>query len=191
MPRRKTLANGLQMHWTKDARGKRVYVPVGADAKRIGESRQWSYTDEIADKIVEQHMLGSSLRAICHGKKGYPPVTTVYRWMQENHRFKTRILEARQMRAFYFENKVMEEAESIDEKNYNAQRVKIDAAKWLAQVNNPDVFGNKTKISGDASAPLAIVVDTGIHREEEDSQEAPAIETTAQVIEQLPEGESK
>lgn len=161
------------MVWVRDAHGKRRYVPQGTDLETLASNDKgetWhKFNTIVADKIVELHMQGNSLDAISK-EKGFPPVKIIYHWIQHNITFKNKIMQARQMRGFYFENKVMAEAEAVDADNYNAQRVKIDAAKWLAKVNNPDVFGEKTKISGDKDAPLTFVVDTGIRREEDEQK---------------------
>lgn len=42
----------------------------------------------------------------------------------------------------------------------------MDTYKWAAEVNNPEQFGKRTKVVGDASNPVVFVIDTGIRRDE-------------------------
>ncbi len=170
----KKLSNGLKMHWVFDASGKRHYVPVGTDPSRLlaGNKNAPSvpYSDMIAEAVCDKYQEGLSIRAISN-LPGMPPYNTIFKWMRTYPIFGSRMREARNMRAFHFENKALEEAEGLKDvtsEQIQAAKVKIDTFKWAAEVNNREVFGKSTKITGDANAPLSIVVDTGIHRDEDE-----------------------
>ena len=83
---------------------------------------------------------------------------------------------AMESRGFLFQDKAIsaaEDARGDSSEEVAAQRLKVDTYKWAAEVNNPEVFGKKTKIEG-TTAPTVIVIETGIRREEQ-----PAIEVKA------------
>ena len=57
--------------------------------------------------------------------------------------------------------------ERIDKDEVSALKLRTDLYKWGAEKANPNEYGVQTKITGDNNAPLQIVVDTGIKREED------------------------
>jgi hypothetical protein len=170
MGRKRKLENGLELEWVTTASGKRVQLPVGADKSAIQTDGRTKYlfTIEKGDKIVEHYSHGLSMKAISE-IRGMPPVAIIYNWMKNRRDFAMKMKEARALRGIYFEERGIEIAEETvgsSSEEVAAARLKVETMKWAAEVNNPDVYGKKTKLVGDPSAPIAFIIDTGIRRED-------------------------
>ncbi len=141
----------------------------------------WKYTEGYGHVICEMIAGGKTFKAICE-LSGMPTIGVLAMWRASEDDFRNAIQIAKKMRAEHFHDMIVEdlraEAEakegdpnvSIDENKISkdqvqARKLKMDRLKWLASVNDPDTFGNKTKVSGDAEAPLQLIVSTGITRE--------------------------
>jgi hypothetical protein len=99
---------------------------------------------------------------------GFPSMGVIARWRAENEEFDKMVVMARKARAELFQDKIIASVdEDVDKDDVPSEKHKFDKLKWLAEKNDPDTFGNKTRISGDSSAPLQIIVETGIMRSEE------------------------
>tara|TARA_R100000781_G_scaffold42115_1_gene29011 strand:- start:4569 stop:5174 length:606 start_codon:yes stop_codon:yes gene_type:complete len=143
----------------------------------VGESGKW-----VKPLIHPKYNIGIS-EQICHlvrnGKTyaevveeiGLNSVQTIYYWRNHYPDFAEDLRLARRDRGDYYHDKVMSVAnnESISKEEVPALKLKADLYKWGAEKANPQEYGNQTKITGDANAPLQIVVDTGIKREEDES----------------------
>lgn len=125
-----------------------------------------TYSQEVADQIVDRLADGEFLRVICRSD-GMPNWRTVYRWMDENKEFGARIAHARQQGfdAIAEDSLVMldEEPErtgtqfgsKVDagyvawQKNRAEQRLKI-LAKW-----DPKRYGDKLALEHSGAVDLA------------------------------------
>ena len=125
-----------------------------------------TYSQEVADQIVDRLADGEFLRVICRSQ-GMPNWRTVYRWMDENEGFRTRVAGARQQGfdAIAEDSLVMldEEPErtgtqfgsKVDaghvqwQKNRAEQRLKI-LAKW-----DPKRYGDKLALEHSGAVDLA------------------------------------
>ncbi len=127
---------------------------------------KFKYTLEYGDAICNLVREGKTFAQI--SKQIGIPTHTIYHWRTLHPDFNQRLLAARADRADFFHNKIVEVVENLDdvsEDRSSMEKLKIDSYKWLAGVDNPDIYGNKTKISGDPNAPLQIILDTGIRRD--------------------------
>ena len=163
-------------------------MPCGADKSVIKNSSKATYpfTLPLADEICGLYMQGNSVRVI--SEKVKIPAHIIYHWMNLRPDFKKRMMEARELRGFYYEEKAVAAAEEADEENVQSQKLKSQTYQWAAEVNNRSVFGKSTKLTGDPNAPLSFVVDTGIYREpiEVSSNASDAIDITQGDAEEVP-----
>lgn len=119
------------------------------------------YTKRIAVQIHKLYLLGHSITKIAE-IEGYPTRDTIFRWKKEHSWFGILMAEAKTQRAELFEEKAIAAAEaSVDKDDAPSQRLKFDAYKWGAEVNDPSKYGKKVTHAGDADAPIRFVVSTG------------------------------
>lgn len=120
------------------------------------------YSTELANKITDMYMQGTSLAAIAR-LEGMPSYQTILRWVKENDECKKLFQGARYSRALHFEDVAIEATQNAQTKEEAITgRLKFDGAVWAAQVNDPGTYAKKTTVSGDASNPVQIVVLTGV-----------------------------
>lgn len=155
--------------YVKDALGKRHRVMVGAENIDLIPVKPTKYSPFTATRSIELYSEGKTFREIAEtlskdtGK--YFAEGEVKNWMIKHGDFKVKMKAARECRALFAEDKVITAAEEADEDNVQANRLKVDAYKWLAEVSNPEVYGKKTKLVGDPNAPISFIIDTGIRRD--------------------------
>lgn len=134
----------------------------------VGEPNQRArtpYRKAIAKKMVELYMEGFSFTKICE-RPDMPSLSSFNRWLANNKEFKTRIMAAREARrearAIHYEDKAIEAAESaVDKDDAPAARLRFDAYKWGAEVNDPSKYGKKVTHAGDSGNPIKFVISTG------------------------------
>lgn len=100
---------------------------------------------------------------------------TIYALTEEST-FYQQYQSAKKIRADARADQVFDESAAANESNVQSQRLKIDVQKWGAAVDNPEAFGSRTKVVGDANQPIAFIIDTGIRRDPvspEDATEVP------------------
>lgn len=136
----------------------------------VTELYSHKYTLQAGHTICDLIREGKSIREVA----SILQVSTgiLYHWRSLHPDLNARVLAAYQDRAEYYRDKVQEEVErlAVDEEHIDPKRMsiinsRIENWKWLAKTDNPDRYGDKTKISGDKNAPLTIILDTGIRRE--------------------------
>lgn len=119
-------------------------------------------TPEIREAICDMYIAGKSLHAIS-AIEGMPSYGSILRWMKECEDFRKAIEAARLLRATHFEEMALEAAhEPNDKDDVPAARLRYDANVWAAEVNNPQQYGKKTTVQGDASRPIVFQVSTGV-----------------------------
>lgn len=134
------------------------------------------YTEALGDYICNELVSGRSLRSICTDE-GVPPVGTVLRWLAQDLHvgFREQYAKARELQADALFDETLQIAdtpvigrkvkidkdgdEEVTEEDMIAhRRLQIDVRKWIAGKLRPKVYGEKTVLAGDDSAPLNIVV---------------------------------
>jgi len=145
--------------------GREIYVQKGLYKGRGKKPRtQIPFSEMTADLICQRIVEGETLVDICKSA-GYPSYCVLSSWRRRYPYFDSAIKEARFDRAEHFHDMALKEAKATASKDdAPAQKIKVETYKWAAKVGNPDTYGDKTKISGDSSAPIKFVVDTGIRR---------------------------
>ena len=148
----------------KTDNGKLVAKPetVPTSGKQKGRV-VYPYNVDTANAIIESVCEGMTLRQIAK-MKGMPPVATMYYWASKYKEFKSDLATARKVRGEMLADEALDIARATTSMKSRADKLKIDTLKWAAKVNNPEVFSDTIKHTGDASNPIQIVVDTGIKR---------------------------
>lgn len=156
----------------RDGLGNEVSVPVKIKPTQLLNGKtNYPFNDLTAEMICQEVANGKTLTAISK-TPGFPPFHTIRYWIGKFPHFKKAIAEARAARAEYYHDKIHDLAEDVDEDTAKSARVKLEAYKHLSAVNDPDTYGQRIKHTGDPSAPIGFIVDTGIRREgEEDKSE--------------------
>jgi hypothetical protein len=177
-------------HWVRDVSGKKHWVMKGTNPDLFSTPKQgvkYPYSKTTTELIMKYVAEGKSISEVGR-MPGMPPHGTIFRWMSMHADFKLKIMNAREVRGFAMEEKALEAAELADEDNVASQKLKVDTYKWVAEVNNPEVYGKRTKLTGDVNNPIQFVVETGIRRNEEPAIEVDSKKESGDDIPVLPEG---
>lgn len=132
------------------------------------------YTVELGEAICTLVREGNSYKKISERLK--VKVNLIYYWKNKHPDFSEKLAMARKDRADHFFDKIYEDIAEGDHEKHDVpgKKLQFDAYRWMAEKSNPEQYGNQTKIVGDKNAPLAILVDTGIRRNEDDEDETVA-----------------
>lgn len=142
----------------------------------VGETGKWvrplihpKYTVPLSEQICHLVRTGKTYGEIV-AEMGLNSVRTIYYWRNHYPDFAEDLRIAKRDRGDYYHDKVMSVAgnENISKEEVPALKLKADLYKWGAEKANPQEYGAQTKITGDVNAPLQIMVDTGIKREEDE-----------------------
>lgn len=170
---------------------KLVLVQKGMSLEGL-KPRSLAYSDVIADLIIQKVVEGMTLTKVC-ALEGFPSYSVVARWKSQYPDFREKLAEARRDRADHFHDKIIdtvdepkyrEDKKTVVDKNtgeettviekvkvplstedIQTRKMQVEAYKWAASVGNPDAYGTRTKLVGDANSPIGFVVDTGIRRQ--------------------------
>jgi hypothetical protein len=112
------------------------------------------YTEALAADICSQLANGKTLTDICK-QDGYPCRDTVNAWMRDQKRadFAAAYARARDEQADWFFEEILATANETTNENAQAQRVKIDALKWVSSRLAPKKYGERVAVGGDENAP--------------------------------------
>lgn len=131
-----------------------------------------TYSDELADRICDELMLGKSMLKICE-REGMPSETTVYRWLQsdEHPGFREKYAQARELQAERMLDEILQIADdTANDTEYgdsgpraNAEwiarsRLKVDSRKWAMSKLAPKKYGDKVALTDGEGKPLAAPV---------------------------------
>jgi hypothetical protein len=113
-------------------------------------------TEEVFLEVCTRLASGDTVAAILRSDKDkFPSQPQFYKGLRANEKWRTIYNEARIDQAQHFFDKIVNEAESLDNKDLNhaqvnAKRVKIDALKWAAARLSPMDYADKmnAKVSG-------------------------------------------
>lgn len=147
-------------HVILDGNGRKITVPKGTNPDTLPRT-VWPYAKVTCDHICNLISEGKTLSQIGL-MEGLPTTNVIMNWLRDYPEFRSAMKVAREMRAEIFHDKIIQVAHDAKETTAKRDRLKLDAYKWVSQVNDPGTFGQQTKVVGDASAPLRIVVETGV-----------------------------
>ena len=152
----------------------KIQAPDGLDCwiqkgmspdKVLSPVPKYEFSKIIGDIICQRIVEGELLTKIC-ADPNVPGYSIISRWRRENEDFHKAIRIATEERAEFYHDKALDTADGSNDKDTVANdKLKVDTLKWAAGVGSPDKYGTKTKVVGDANAPLAIIIDTGIRRD--------------------------
>lgn len=151
---------------------------------RLAEYDRHRYTLEMSEAICDLVREGLTLTKISK-LPGMPSSSVIFRWKTLHPDFMQKLDAAKIDRAEAYHDRVNEVIDKLD--NVGPDRsplesLKVQGLKWLAEVGNPDKFGKKTKISGDATQPITFVLDTGIHKQAPTKIEADLVREQKAII---------
>lgn len=129
-------------------------------------------TSELIEAMIIQ---GENLSSSCR-RLGLPERTASY-WMRKNEDFKERIMAAREIKGFYFEDKMEKLADSPGETREELAKsdFQFKAYDKLAGYHNKKVFGTK-RVEQEHSGGMTLVIDTGIRRNDDQSSGEAVVE---------------
>jgi hypothetical protein len=127
--------------------------------------KNYVYNEMICDAICSLLVEGHTIHNISK-KPGFPPMAVIRRWRLDNSEFEDKITLAKKDRAELFMEKVIEAAEGAETRNdAPAAKVRVEAYKWAAAVDDKSVFGTSGGSGGHTAVTVNLLVDTGIRRE--------------------------
>ena len=120
--------------------------------------RPTSYTDEIAQVVLDRMAGGEMLSAICEDPT-MPDRPTVNGWAIniDIHRFAERLARAREALAHCFADDALKLSMDFDNGKAHDRRLQVETLKWYAAATYPEAFGRLagTKQPRAGSAPAA------------------------------------
>lgn len=126
------------------------------------------YSPDIAALILDLYIGGNpdgrplSMHAISK-MEGMPAYATILRWAREHKQFSEQFKRARQCRAIHLEERAMEIADGvIDKDSAPGERLRFDIFKWGAEIQHPEEYGKKVTVAGDRDRPIVFKVLTGV-----------------------------
>lgn len=138
----------------------RANWPVEVEEASPGRSvARIPYSIGLAERICSHYIQGKSLHWIAAHLGEMPAYQTILKWSKNHPDFSKMLRSVREARALHFEDAAIEAAEAATGKD--ADRLKFEAYKWGAEVNDPGTYGKKVTHSGDAGAPIILQVVTG------------------------------
>lgn len=135
-------------------------------------ARPTIYSDELADTICERIADGESLRSICDDE-GFPSKSTVFAWLADNERFRTKYTHAREAQADALFDEMLDIADDgrndwMERKNADGDSVgwqengealrrsdlRIKTRQWMASKLLPKKYGEKLDLNVDGKLTL-------------------------------------
>lgn len=132
--------------------------------------RATEYTEELAVQICTRIAEGEALARICRDES-MPNVSSVYRWVATNEKFRTMYQLAREDQADTLGDQILEISDEapiivkrddegnevevvLDAAAVQRQRLRVDARKFVAAKLKPKKWGDRTELVGAGGAPL-------------------------------------
>jgi hypothetical protein len=145
--------------------GTLIYLEKGLSLENLNLQTRKNYMfDEVMAQIICQKLASGMTMTKLYKEPGIPPAAVIRKWRKDYPEFEKALRIAVNDRGDYYHDKVIDTAHAMTDENVGVAKEQIKAYQWGAQVGNPDQYGTKTKISGDANAPLTFMIDTGIRR---------------------------
>lgn len=142
--------------------GEVVLLEKGIDPRLVAQHQFMKCNQLIVDLICQDIAEGGRITKICT-KQGFPSYAQFCAWRRAHPHIQKQLEEAYRDRAETLREKVLDEADRAEESTINESRVRIDAFKWVAGVDNPR-FSPKAKVEATINTPTQIIVHTGIDR---------------------------
>lgn len=144
----------------------------------LRQGRPTSYSQDVAEVILERLADGQSLRSIC-AIEGMPGRTTVYRWVLDDvEGFRNQYTRAREIQAYALEDDLRDIADNgsndwmerndpdnpgwtVNGEHLQRSRLRVDTRKWVASKILPKVYGEKVQqeIVGPNGGPQRVQIE--------------------------------
>ena len=119
---------------------------------------KFPWTAELEDEIA-YGLISHSLRELCALHPEYPHRDTIRLHEVANPAFREKCVAARQCRALDLLDETEEIVRNCTEDNYHSSQVKIGYGQWRSdRMLAKHGIASKVQVSGDADAPLEVVV---------------------------------
>jgi hypothetical protein len=122
----------------------------------------YPYSQLMADLLCEKIATGATLVRACEEAK--IPYAVVLRWKREVQAFREAIDSAKQDRAHYMHDEVIQTA-----RTEATAKDKISALQWSAEKDNPAAYSPKAK-EGSGGGSVTYIINTGVTRVEKEAQ---------------------
>jgi hypothetical protein len=155
-------------HVILDGNGRRVLAPKGTNPDVLPRA-VWPFSQVTCDHILNLIADGNTITTIGL-MEGLPTKNVIQSWLRDYPEFRQKMKIAREVRAESFHDKIVDLVDTVEEDTAKRDRVKLDALKWAAEVNNPEVYGKQTNVKGSVAA-VQIIIETGVPRSVEISSE--------------------
>ena len=110
-------------------------------------------TTEITNQICEKLMSGVPLTRICEAKD-LPSLSTVHRLINKDPSFAKQIIQARKVGCQFYLDKMIDELETVSNKDVGIVREKLHHYRWLASKLLPTLYGDKQEIVQDTKITI-------------------------------------
>ena len=110
-------------------------------------------TTEITNQICEKLMSGVPLTRICEAKD-LPSLSTVHRLINKDPSFAKQIIQARKVGCQFYLDKMIDELETVSNKDVGIVREKLHHYRWLASKLLPNLYGDKQEVIQDTKITI-------------------------------------
>ena len=110
-------------------------------------------TTEITNQICEKLMSGVPLTRICEAKD-LPSLSTVHRLINKDPSFAKQIIQARKVGCQFYLDKMIDELETVSNKDVGIVREKLHHYRWLASKLLPSLYGDKQEVVQDTKVTI-------------------------------------
>jgi len=145
----------------QDPQGNLINAVAGLDPMKIPR-KVFHYSHALASLICSKVSEGKTIKELCK-EEGMPGRTTIYEWQKQYTEFAEALNAAREIRAEYFADEMLETAEEVDDDGKFAiekAKLKVKTLEWLAKKDNPGRYDRKSTSGG--SSPANIYINTGV-----------------------------
>lgn len=148
-----------------DEDGHEIFLEQGLSLDVVAKGKKTPpFSQFLADLVCEYFLEDHNIRQACD-RVGIS-YRTLCTWRRDNTIFAKQLLDTRKDKAELLHDEALEIARDV-RGDTPQKKLTVETLKWAAEKADSDVYGAKTKISGDASAPLVFTVETGIRREKD------------------------
>ena len=110
-------------------------------------------TSQITDQICQELMSGVPLTRICEAKD-LPSLSTVHRLINKDPSFAKQIIQARKVGCQFYLDKMIDELETVSNKDVGIVREKLHHYRWLASKLLPSLYGDKQEVIQDTKITI-------------------------------------
>ena len=110
-------------------------------------------TTEITNQICEKLMSGVPLTRICEAKD-LPSLSTVHRLINKDPSFAKQIIQARKVGCQFYLDKMIDELETVSNKDVGIVREKLHHYRWLSSKLLPNLYGDKQEVIQDTKITI-------------------------------------